>query len=50
MDRTEKYQMTSTKFQTTSNAQNSKLKTELFGSFGIGFWNLFVIWDLEIGI
>jgi hypothetical protein len=50
MDRTKKYQMTSAKFQTISNDQNSKLKTELFWSFGIGVWNLFVIWDLEIGI
>ncbi len=40
--------MASTKFQTISNDQNSELKTDLFWSFGIGVWNLFAIWDLEL--
>ena len=50
MDNKIKHQITSAKFQIISNDLNPKLKTNLFGSFEIGVWNLFGIWDLEIGI
>jgi hypothetical protein len=46
----DKHQIPSTKYQTISNQENSKFQTKRFWSFVHENWNLFVIWDLIIGI
>ncbi len=42
--------MAGTEFQTIPDDQNSKLKTDLFGSFGMDDWDFVVIWDLKTRI
>ena len=47
------HQISSTKFQINSNAQNSKFQTPSpfgMGGFEFGFWNLVGIWFLVLGI
>jgi hypothetical protein len=42
--------MPSAKFQTNPKHKVPNSKWNSFGSFGFGIWNLFGLWDLEIGI
>jgi hypothetical protein len=45
-----KHQIPSTKYQISSNDQNSKIQTKSFRSFGFEVWNLFGICNLGFGI
>jgi hypothetical protein len=45
-----KHQMPSIKSQINPDQEIRNIKQKSLGSFGIGIWNLFGIWDLEIGI
>jgi hypothetical protein len=45
-----KFQTPSTKFQISTNVQNSNDQMEKFGDLDIGIWDLFVVWILEFGI
>jgi hypothetical protein len=45
-----KWYRASTKYQVNSNKQTFKYQTRSFRSLDIGAWELFGIWDLEIGV